>query len=340
MNAFEAECNGQWEKLVEQDYPRLHLSAHLNGAKEYKKLTNLLTEGDEKIKWAEAREKKEETYAGYLNDPTYVWDYAEREQNYALAIRCMLIENSIHSLASNIPTELLAELAKAGIWSYARCLSIIRQKPESDDDNLSRKAESLMLITPELPPFLFQEVLSITHAIKDKHARVRALVTLALYLNDELKTETLQEALSVAHEIKDKYWRASAFATLAPHFNEKLKIQVLQEALAVTQKIEQEYDRAVALVGLAPYLTGEIQISVLQELLYISRYSALTTWKEIEFKGLKEHIISFTKFVSQENRKNGIEIVGILTPALIHFRGPEIVPELYRAIQDTARWCP
>ncbi len=114
VSTFEKACSGKWEKLVEQDYPRLHLSAHLNGAEEYEKLRILLTEGDEKIKWAEAREKKEETYAGYLNDLTYVWDYAEREQNYALAIRCMLIENSIHSLASNIAPELLVQLAKEG----------------------------------------------------------------------------------------------------------------------------------------------------------------------------------------------------------------------------------
>jgi hypothetical protein len=99
VNAFEKECSGQWEKLVEQEYARLHLSAHLNGAGEYEKLRIMLTEGDEKIKWAEAREKKEETYAGYLNNLTYVWVYVERKQGYALAIRCMLIENSIHSLA-------------------------------------------------------------------------------------------------------------------------------------------------------------------------------------------------------------------------------------------------
>jgi len=63
-------------------------------------------------------------------------------------------------------------------------------------------------------------------------------------------------------------------------------------------------------------------------------------WKEIIFKGLKEEIISFTRFISIKNRKDGMEVVGALAPALIHFSGPDIVPELYRAIVDTARWWP
>jgi hypothetical protein len=180
--AFEKECNSEWEKLVEQDYPRLHLSAHLNGAGEYEKLRVLLTEGDEKIKWAETREKKEETYAGYLNDLTYVWDYAEREQNYALAIRCMLIENSIHSLAANIPPELLAELGKSGEWSYARSLIVIRQKIKSNE-----QAQSLELLAASMPKELLQESFAIANKIEDKYYRAKALITLSLYLNENLK---------------------------------------------------------------------------------------------------------------------------------------------------------
>ena len=309
VKVFEAECHGQWEKLVEQEYPRLHLSAHLNGAGEYETLRILLTEGDEKIKWAEAREKKEETYAGYLKDLSYVWAYAERKQNYALAIRCMLIENSIHSLAANIPPELLAELAKAGIWSYARCLEVIRQK--IDD---WQKAESLELLAPEIPPLLHKEVLSIINEIeinKGDYEKINiALSALAPYLSEELKKQTLDiacdiedenlkaitlsalvshlsnelemQAFSIAREIKGDFTRANALSTLAPFLSEKLKLQALQEALTFAQKIEGEesfimWNLAQNLIGelktqtFPSHLNDELMSQVLQDILFIAR---------------------------------------------------------------------
>jgi hypothetical protein len=257
VNAFEKECNGEWEKLVEQDYPRLHLSAHLNCAGEYERLRILLTEGDEKIKWADAREKKEETYAGYLNDLTYVWDYAEREQNYALAIRCMLIENSIHSLASNISPELLAQLAKEGLWSYARCLSTIRQKSNSDD-----QISSLKLLAPDIPPLLFGEALSLGCEIEEHH-RAEVLTVLAPHLTDKLKPQ----ALVAAREIQDESRRAEVLTVLAPYLNDELKKQVLQEALAAAREIKHDYLHSRTLSALTPHLTNELKIRVLQEAL-------------------------------------------------------------------------
>ncbi len=254
VNAFEKECNGEWEKLVEQEYPRLHLTAHLNGAGEYEKLRIILTEGDRKIKWVEAREQKEETYAGYLNDLIYVWDYTEREQNYALAIRCMLIENSIHSLASNIPPELLIQLGKMKLWSYPRCLSTIRENSDSH-----AQAEALKLIVPDLPLLLHPEALAAAREIKDDSARARALSYLAAYLNDELKAQTIQEALAAARDIKDEDARTFALAALAAYLNDELKADIL----ATARKIKDEYARAHALAALAPHLNDELKAQVL-----------------------------------------------------------------------------
>jgi hypothetical protein len=133
---------------------------------------------------------------------------------------------------------------------------------------------------------------------------------------------------------------------LAPHLNDEIKPQILQEALATAREIKDEYRRTSTLTALTPYLNGEKQITILQELLYMSDINllvgllkeALNIWKKIEFKGLKEHILPFIKFKSQRERKDGVGIVGVLSPALVHFSGEEIVPELYRAITDTARW--
>jgi hypothetical protein len=321
----------------------------------------------------------------------------------------MLIENSIHSIASNIPPNLLVQLAKVGIWSYPRCIFTIRE-----NSNSVSQAESLKLVAPDLPPLLLSEALEVASEIKDDLSRANALVALmphinkeqqaeALpelfaatkkikddsvrastltsiipHLNDELKAQVLVAALAAAREIKDEYKRASALAFMFPHLNDELKVQTLtavreikdesaragtlsnlapllnkelkvqalQEALAAAREIKDEYKRASALSDLAPNLDNHIQISVLSDLFYLqdaNTYSlgiAFKTWEEIEFKGLKENIIPFIHFIAQKDRKKGMEVVQLLTPALVHFRGPDITAELFRAIVDTARWWP
>lgn len=301
VHAFETECGGQWEKLVAQEYPRLHLCTHLNGAGEYEKLRILLTEGDEKIKWAEARERKEETYAGYLNDLRYVWDYGEREQNYALAIRCMLIENSIHSLASNIPPELLAELAKTGIWSYARCLEVIRQKSDSND-----QIDALCLLAPEMPSFLFQEVLTLILSFKDEYQQSRVLATLIPHLNDEqestvlstmlgfkdesamgsvlfdilplLKTELRTKVFESINSVTDGKFRTTILEKISPSLDDEqanvlspavkdVKPANSHELLESILKTENDYSISRALIDLAASLSPESDYTVVQEIL-------------------------------------------------------------------------
>jgi hypothetical protein len=219
VNAFEKECNGEWEKLVEHDYPRLHLTTHLNGAGEYEKLRILLTEGDEKIKWAEAREQKEETYAGYLNDLNYIWENAEREQNYALVIRCMLIENSIHALVSNISPDLIFRLAKSGVWSITNCLTIIRQKT-----NVSQRLEALALLAPLLPLSLWTEVNSIVVESKNTFiGNISSLEILFLHLPKEFSLEILHALASIESE----YWKAELISELTPFLISEHKIALL-----------------------------------------------------------------------------------------------------------------
>jgi hypothetical protein len=327
VQVFESECNGQWDRLVEREYPRLHLSAHLNGAGEFETLRILLTEGEEKIKWAEAREQKEETYAGYLNDLTYVWTYAEREQNYALAIRCMLTENSIHSLATNIPPELLAELAKAGIWSYARCLSIIRQKLKPDD-----QVKSLESLASGLPATLFQEAFNIARAIENEHDRARALSNLAPYFNEEFKKNVLlaaseiqdeyayagvlsnlapvlnndlkQEICFAAYKIKNKIIQARVLYTLIPHLNDEQKEQVLQNAFFSISEIQDENNRVDALIAIAPQFNEQLKAQALSVICKIKdehfRVRALSALVARLSEELKKQVLLAIKEVQNE----------------------------------------
>jgi hypothetical protein len=221
VDVFRAECKDDWAVLVEQDYPRLHLTTHLAGASEFETLITLLTEGNENIAWAEARYEKEETYAGFLNDLGHVWKYAQKSDNIALQIRCMLIENSIHSLAGNIPPLLLAELGKTGLWSYARCLTMVKQFPESN-----QQAGGIREIIPNIPKALLEETLSISRGIENESWRAHAFSEIAPYLTDELKVQLL----SAAGEINDEYYRASTLAEIAVHLAGGLQAQLLSAA--------------------------------------------------------------------------------------------------------------
>jgi hypothetical protein len=196
-------------------------------------------------------------------------------------------------------------------------------------------------LNDENKSLVLQEALAAALEINEPSYRASILAALAPHLNDENKSLVLQEALPAARVIKDESDRASILAALAPHLNDENKSQ----ALAAARKIKDEHYRANALASLVPYLNNELQIIALEEVLSLQNIdslisSTMNTWKEIDFKGLKEHIILFIKFASKKNREDGVEIAGALTSTLVHFSGQEIVPELYRSIQDTARWWP
>jgi hypothetical protein len=325
VTAFEKECNGEWEKLVEQDYPRLHLTAHLNAAGEYEKLRIMLTEGDEKIKWAEAREKKEETYAGYLNDLTYAWVYAERKQNYALAIRCMLIESSINSLATNIPPELLGQLANAGVWSYARCLSTILQKPKE-----SEQSGALAVIVNFLPVTLFDEILDIVlkkkitpyfllysrifklltedqkkraiFACRDgvsgsKYSYALLIVEILPELSKELSTNLVKELLSVAQELENALERIRVSSSLLPYMDDKDREASIQFLLEESKKIQDIGKRTAAFCCLFDCLEEEIKTPLIAAALSDIRNSDVGLYRI-------HSLISLAKYCDKKLRAN------------------------------------
>ncbi len=336
VNVFREECKGDWAVLVEQVYPRLHLTTHLTEAGQYVILTDLLTEGKENIAWAEARYKKEETYAGFLSDLEHVWKYAREGNDWATQIRCMLIENSIRSLAQNIQPQLLAELAKTGMWSYPRCLTTIKQMP-----NASQQAKAIELLVPTIPKTLLEQIMSVAREIKAESDRARAFSALAPHLNDELKPQLL----AAAREIKDESDRARAFSALAPHLNDELKPQALSEALAAAREIKAESDRARAFSALAPHLTGEIKVELLSEALLGIQYNfeyekIIEEWKTVNYNGFQEIVFKFLRKVSLKDRKDGISTLNELMPALVHMGADKIVGKILHAIRDTARWWP
>jgi hypothetical protein len=206
------------------------------------------------------------------------------------------------------------------------------------------RAEVLGSLAERLPEPLKVEVLAealqAAREIKDEGRRANVLGSLAKRLPEPLKAEVLAEALQAAREIKDEGRRAKALVALADCLPEPLKAEVLAEALQVVRGIEDKYNRSNALGGLlAERLPENAKIQILKELLYISGLY-LKAWQSVQFKTLDEHLMLYMQFSAQKNRQDGLKVVSALIPVLVHFSGEEIVPELWRAIQDTARWWP
>jgi hypothetical protein len=267
VSAFETECNGEWEKLVEQDYGRLHLSAHMNGAEEYEKLRVLLTEGDENIKWAEARLDKEGTYTGYLSDLVYIRDHACQKKKTDLLIRCTLIESSIRSWLPNIPPELLAEAAKAGLWSYARCLAAIRQNINSPTQILS-----MMLLAKHIPAELHQKAFSIASEIKEP----TLLIYLALHFLDD---GLLEKAISLSIKINGESKVADELCTFSLAMSDKdtvgisLDDELRLKALSIAGKLNGDsHFRARVLIDFASRLNNDkLKYDLVKEALDIAK---------------------------------------------------------------------
>ncbi|MBI5955086.1 MAG: ATP-binding protein [Chloroflexi bacterium] len=302
VDALEKECKSEWDKLVEQDYPRLYLTAHLHGAGEYERLRMLLTDGDEKINWAEAREKQEGVYDGYLSDLAYVWMIAERENNYILAVRCMLIENSIQTIISNIGPNLIADLCLYGIWSYPLCLQVVKLKSDYE------QAEIISMIASHLPQVLMEEALEIGFKMESQDwRRDRLFEALAPYVGaeqfsrmqrlysragvkslqelrennklsrhqDMLQTDqtaigreekiiNLQSALAQAKKIGKLGFveQLSCLISLMPHIKDKQRSQVVAECLAALNSIGDESVRARLICDLASYTNAEQRITL------------------------------------------------------------------------------
>ena len=277
---YRRQCNGDWPKLVDDDYARRHLAAHLAGAGRHEELFALVAQSNA---WAEARYQKEESYAEYLIDLDLAWRWAEGAQawNVGRQIRCALIESSLHSLAGNLSPRLLFQVVEAGLWSAARALAHIPQMPDE-----SRRAEALTKINPLLPDALKAEALQAARAITDEHVRASALSNLAPHLPDPLKAEVLSEALQAARAITGEDARASALSGLAQHLPDPLKAEVLSEALQATRAITAEGARASALSNLAPHLPDPLTAEALQA----ARAITNEIWRARALSGLAPHL--------------------------------------------------
>ena len=272
---------GQWHTLPGDGYIHERLSWHLERAERPEELHRLLQEvtATGRNGWYEACSRLGQPVS-FISTVARAWQLAETtykampSQSITLQVRYALVTTSLHSLASNIPAELLGVLVEKGHWTPAQGVAYALQIQD-----IARRADAFVALAPYLPeellpeflsairqmqpgaprarvlshlarrqPSLLPEALAATRQIQSGAARARVLGRLA-----QRQPNLFQEALAAARQIQDKYYRAYTLSRLAQR-----QPNLFQEALAAARQIQDESSRAYALRSLAEYLPDSL----------------------------------------------------------------------------------
>jgi hypothetical protein len=235
---------GTWqEEELERmnEYGLTHLAAHMADAGWGDRLHNLVDSH-----WAQIKEKRQGSLAGFLADTHLAWKLAESSNSLELQLRYALIEASIRSLANNIPPQLLQALLRNGIWTPEQALHHAGQI--SDEKH---RARVLTAIAQGLPLALFEQVYSLIRAIKYDSERVDPLAALMdCALDEGRRNRIAAEILAILSRSEYNSFKAYKLNQLGPG----LPMGKVNEALEIALNCPFADNRAEALIGLIPVL--------------------------------------------------------------------------------------
>jgi hypothetical protein len=295
-------CNttGHWHTVVPDGYIHDHLAWHLEKGEGPEAVFALLGEetSEGRNGWFEAC-SRQGRLAGYANDVARAWGLAEQlgeagghARSGSLAGRYALITATLGSLASNLPPEMLAALAREGVWPLEQALAHARRQPDPRD-----RAASLLALVPLAPAHVSVDLRAEAERAdpsgkgpnpsRDPSAeksewlpdpaswRVPDFKTLAgevlAACSVEEREAFLAAALRAARNFHGDYDRIHALAVLAPHLPEAEKAAVLLEMLQAARAVRFAGLRARALMSLAPHVAESERAAVLSEALEAAR---------------------------------------------------------------------
>jgi hypothetical protein len=311
--------------------------------------------------WAQAWLTVEGAYGGYLQDVQRFWEQCRTFDrnaieagggvpNFGAQIRCALIETSLHSLAANIPEELIPVLVQTGLWTLPQAWVVIRQMPEP-----AQQAEAIIGLLSHLEDRQLSEALAVARAIQNEGDRASVLSKLAQrmpdgemeqvlaaaraildekdrssVLNDLVQRmpETIEEALAAAQAIQGEWHRADMLSDLA----ERLPDRELGQVLAAARAIQDEWSRARVLGDLAqrlPEVAGEALVAAQAIEDEWHRTSALSELAQ-QMPEAAEEALAAAQAVG--NERSRVKVLGYMAE-----RMPEVAKEALeaaRAIQD------
>jgi len=363
---YRAACEGDWVRLVEDDYPRQHLSTHFIGAGQAGVLYALLVQSDA---WAKARFHQEGHYDGYRVDLDLLWETLRQQKNLPQIIRTALCKASIVSTGGFIETSLLVQAVKQQVLPVAVAFIYLRQNPDlftqitaqaaifaslsrAQQDqfrllihecldhttrlqNEQMRAIVLGELAPHLSDQLLAQALQTAQAFGDEYYRAKALVTLAPYLPIDQQPSVLAQTLQTAQNIQDEYHRSLALTQLAPLLPDDQRPIMLAQALQAALTIHDEQYRVIALRGLAPHLSGPELAQALQAALTIHDKSQ----RALALEGLAPHLPSLLlaqalqAALVTDDEYSRAKVLGILTPYLPNDQQPVVLAQALQAAQ-------
>ena len=178
--------NNLWHSLPDDGYIHQHLVWHLEKARQFEKIHQLLREESAtgNNSWYEVREKLGQT-AGYITDISRAWELAEANWTestlpHVISLQCRyaLITVSLNSLAANVPIELLVALVKNNFWTPEQGLAYALQNPDPNQ-KVNSLTELVNYLPPNLQELALPEALAAARAIPDESNRALALRALA-----------------------------------------------------------------------------------------------------------------------------------------------------------------
>ncbi|MDW8373907.1 MAG: AAA family ATPase [Planctomycetota bacterium] len=239
---------------------------------------------------------------------------------------------ALAALAPHLPEGLLADALAAARtidWEWSR-------------------AEALTALAPHLPETLLPDALAAARAIRYEEPRAAALGALAPRLPEAERSAVLRKALAAARALDDAEDRAAALAALVPHLPEAL----LPESLAAARALDDAETRAWALTALAPHLPEAERPAVLREALEAARAIDREEYRAAALAALAPHLAALPAplryrclaetlpLLARRPRPQLLADLRALMPLITVICGEEAAGEMFRAMQDVARWWP
>lgn len=204
--------------------------------------------------WYRTSELLTETHSSFLIGISHVWQRANDNQAIGEQIRCALITTSLRSLATSIPSQLIANLVKLKRWTPTQALTYIRQASRLED-------------------------------------RIEAIVTIWPFVPEQLQISIMEDALADVASCKDSYEKAKLLTSLIPNLPISLLDKAFKLAvgifffnrcdpireLALRQAQSGNYNEAIFVAGFQHHLYWKIEtlIHLIPELPEIERESIL-----------------------------------------------------------------
>lgn len=210
--------------------------------------------------WAHAWFTVEDAYGGYCQDIKHVWEQCKisdqqdikndgKQLHLDQQIRCALIETSLHSMAGNVPNELIVTCLKLGVRTSSESISIAKQKSDLGEGAICLALISDYLADPDKKIILtiaLENMATVENNYMNFDSILEEIVKHIPYEFQDL----LIQSLVLAQKIKYLRFRVRVLCLLAEKISQQTD-EILAEAITISHAIENQHERTLALAMVA-----------------------------------------------------------------------------------------